>query len=255
MPVQHDLRQSNNTPPCSRPRKRKPESLPVILEPLLVWSGPVFLCSHCLLCVQHAQRWSVEDTKTQNEVKDDLCLLCAGHSWLPLSILGGTLWGKDPNTHFQFSCSDVSDSVWPYRLQHARLPCPSLIPGACSNSWPSSQWWHPTISFSGRPLLLLPSILLSIRVFSNESFLCIRWPKNWSFSISPSDEYSRLISFRIDWFDLLAIQQTLKSLLQHLTSDQMEARSLAHNLIVGDRGTENKLRPQPIWFQAYVPED
>ena len=70
------------------------------------------------------------------------------------------------------------------------------------------------------PLLLLPSILSSIRVFSNESALSIRWPKYWSFSfnISPSNEYSGLISFRIDWLDLLAVQGTLKSLLQHHSS-------------------------------------
>ena len=70
---------------------------------------------------------------------------------------------------------------------------------------------HPLLS----PLLLLASILASIRVFSNESALCIMWPKYWSFSISPSKEYSGLISFRIDWLDLLAVQGTLKSLLQH----------------------------------------
>ena len=69
-----------------------------------------------------------------------------------------------------------------------------------------------------RPLLLPPSILPSIRVFSNESFLHIRWPKYWSFSFSPSNEYSGLISFRMDWLDLLAIQGTLKSLLQHHSS-------------------------------------
>ena len=70
------------------------------------------------------------------------------------------------------------------------------------------------------PLLLPPSIIPSIRVLSNESVLCIRWPKYWSFSfsISPSNEYSGLISFRIDWFDLLAVQETLKSLLQHHSS-------------------------------------
>ena len=70
------------------------------------------------------------------------------------------------------------------------------------------------------PLLLLPSIFHSIRDFSNESVLCFRWPKYWSFSfsISPSNEYSGLISFRIDWFDLLAVQGTLKSLLQHHSS-------------------------------------
>ena len=69
------------------------------------------------------------------------------------------------------------------------------------------------------PLLLLPSVFPSIRVFSSESALCIKWPKYWSFSfsISPSNEYSGLISFRIDWFDLLAVQGTLKSLLQHYT--------------------------------------
>ena len=71
-----------------------------------------------------------------------------------------------------------------------------------------------------RPLLLLPSIFPSIRVFSNESVLFIRWPKYWSFSfsISPSNEYSGPISFRIDWFDLLAVQGTLKSLFQHRSS-------------------------------------
>ena len=67
-------------------------------------------------------------------------------------------------------------------------------------------------------LLLLPSIFPIIKIFSNESVLCIRWPKDWSFSISPSNEYSRLISFRIDWFDLFAVQGTLKSLLQHYSS-------------------------------------
>ena len=68
------------------------------------------------------------------------------------------------------------------------------------------------------PLLLLPSIFLSIRVFSNKSVLHIRWPKYWSLSISPSNIYSGLISFKIDWFDLLAVQGTLKSLLQHYSS-------------------------------------
>ena len=67
-------------------------------------------------------------------------------------------------------------------------------------------------------LLFLPSIFPSIRVFSNESALCIRWPKYWSFNISPSDEYPGLISFRMDWLDLLAVQWTLKSLLQHHSS-------------------------------------
>ena len=74
---------------------------------------------------------------------------------------------------------------------------------------------HPILC---HPTLLLASIFPSIRVFSNESVLCIRWPKYWSFSISPSNEYSGLIFFRMDWFDLLAVQGTFKSLLQYDSS-------------------------------------
>ena len=122
----------------------------------------------------------------------------------------------------QFSSLKLLSHVWLFAtpwLQHARPPCPSPIPRVYSNSCPLSQWCHPTIS-SCRPLLLPPSIFPSIRVFWNKSVLCIRWPKYWSFSfsISPSNEYSRLISFRMDWLDLLAIQGTLKSLLQHHSS-------------------------------------
>ena len=100
-------------------------------------------------------------------------------------------------------------------LQHVRSPCLSPSPGAYSNSCPLSWWCHPTIS-SCHPLLFLPSFFPSIRVFSDELVLRIRWPKYWSvsFSISPSNEFSGLISFKIDWFDLLAVQGTLKSLLQ-----------------------------------------
>ena len=100
-----------------------------------------------------------------------------------------------------------------------RLPYPSLHSRVCSNSsiesvMPSNQL------ILCCPFLLLPSIFPSIRVFSNESVLCIRFPKYWSFSfnISPSNEHPGLISFRIDWLDLLAVQETLKSLLQHHSS-------------------------------------
>ena len=95
-------------------------------------------------------------------------------------------------------------------------PCPSLPPGVCSNSCPLSWWCHPTLSSSvlSCPILLLSSVLPSIRVFSSKSALRIRWAKYWSFSISPSSEYPGLISFRTDWFDLLAVQGGLKSLLQ-----------------------------------------
>ena len=119
----------------------------------------------------------------------------------------------------QFSHSVVSDSLRPHESQHTRPPCPSPTPRVHSNSHPSSWWCHPAVS-SCHPLLLLPSIPPSIRVFSNESTLHMRWPKYWSFSlsISPSDEHPGLVSFRMDWLDLLAVQGTLKSLLQHHSS-------------------------------------
>ena len=104
--------------------------------------------------------------------------------------------------------------------RHARPPCPPSTPRIYPNSCPLSQWCHPTISSSCRPLLLLPSFFPSIRVFSNETALHIRWPKYWSFSIniSLSNEHSGLISFRMNWLDLLAVQGTLKNLLQHHSS-------------------------------------
>ena len=101
----------------------------------------------------------------------------------------------------QFSCSVMSDSLWPHELQHSRPPCPSPTPSAYSNSCPSSWWCHPTIS-SCCPFLP-PPIFPSIRVFFNKSALCIRWLKYWSFSfsISLSNEFLGLISFRTDWLD------------------------------------------------------
>ena len=99
-------------------------------------------------------------------------------------------------------------TLQPRGLQPVRLPC--LLKFMSTESVMSSN--HLILCF---PLLLLPSIFPSIRVFSNELALCIRWPKYWSFSISPSNEYSGLISFRIDSCDLLAVEGTLKSLLQH----------------------------------------
>ena len=181
----------------------------------------------------------------------------------------------------------MSNFLWPHGLQHARLPCPSLSPGVCTNSFPLSLWYHPTIlpsvapslpafnlsqdkgpQFSAvqllshvqlfatpwtaarhtflsitnswsllklmsiemlipsnhltlcHPLLLPPSIFPSIRAFYKKSVLLIKWPKYWSFSfsISPSNEHSGLISFRMDWLDLLSVQGTLTSLLQHHSS-------------------------------------
>ena len=128
------------------------------------------------------------------------------------SACTGPLEGGHHYLHsVQFSHSLVSNTLEPHRLQHDRSPCLSPTPRVYSNSCPFILC---------RPLLLLPSIFPSIRVFSNESFLRIRRPKYWSFnfSISPSSEYSGLISFRMDWLDLLAVQETLKSLLQHHSS-------------------------------------
>ena len=108
-------------------------------------------------------------------------------------------------------------SLWHHGLQHARLPCPSPSPRACWNSCPLSRWWPSNHFILCHPLFLLPSIFSSIRVFSNETASRIKQPKYWSFSfkISPSNEYSRLISFRIHWFDLLALRRTPKSLQHH----------------------------------------
>ena len=139
-----------------------------------------------------------------------------GHqkSWTQLSN-----WTTTKGLWLQSSCSGMSNSLRPCGLQLARPPCSSPAPRFYSNSHPWSRWCHPTTS-SCRPLLLLPSIFPSIRVFSNESVLHIRWPKYWnfSFSISPSNEHPGLICFRMDWLDLLAVQGTLKSLLQHHSS-------------------------------------
>ena len=115
----------------------------------------------------------------------------------------------------------MSSSLQINGLQQAKLPCPSLFPRVSSNSFPLSQWCHPSNHLNlCHSLLLLPSIFPSIRVFSNDIVLPIRWPKYWSFSfsISLANVYSGLIFFRMDWLDLLAVQGTLKSLLQHHSS-------------------------------------
>ena len=118
----------------------------------------------------------------------------------------------------QFSCSVVPNSWWPQGLQHARPPCPSSTPrvGGSLLKLISIESVTPSNHLCC-PLLFLPSIFPSIWVFSNESVLHIRWPKYWSFSFSssPSNEYSGLISLRMDQLDLLAVQGILKSLLQH----------------------------------------
>ena len=115
------------------------------------------------------------------------------------------------SVHFR-SVAQLCPTLRPHGLQHNRLPCPSPNPRVYSNPSLLSWWCHPTTS-SCHPLLL-PSIVPSIRAFSNESVLCIRWPKYWSFSFStcPSSEYSGLISFRTDWFDLPSPTPQFKSI-------------------------------------------
>ena len=116
----------------------------------------------------------------------------------------------------QFSHSVMSDSLWPHGLQHTRLPCPSPTPSLL-RLMPIELVMSSNHFILCHLLLLLPSIFPRIMVFSNESVPLISWPKYWSFSfsISPSNEYSGLISFRMDWVGVLAVQGTLKSLLQH----------------------------------------
>ena len=119
----------------------------------------------------------------------------------------------------RFSHSDVSDSLWPHGLQQATPRCPSPISRVYSNS-SIELVMPPNHLILCHPLLLLPSVFPMIRGFSKESVLHLRWPKYWSFSfrISPSREYSGLIAFRMDRLDLLAVQRTLKSRLQHHSS-------------------------------------
>ena len=117
------------------------------------------------------------------------------------------------------SRSVVSDSLRPHGLQHARPPCPSLTPGAYSNLCPSSRWCHSTISSSVLPFSSCLQSLPASGSFPVSQFFT-PGGQSWSFSfrISPSNEYSALISFRIDWLDLLAVQGTLTRLLQHHSS-------------------------------------
>ena len=122
-------------------------------------------------------------------------------------------------TQFQFSRSVVSNSLQPHESWYTRPPCPSPTPGVYTNSCPSSQWCPPAISSSVVPSPL-PPIPPSVRVFSNESAFRMRWSKYWSFSfnVSFSNEHPGLISYRMDWLDLLAVQGTLNSLLQNHSS-------------------------------------
>ena len=146
------------------------------------------------------------------------CMFTAGH-FIELSVS-------------QFSRLVMSDSLRPHGVQHARPPCPSPTPGACLNSCPSSQWCHPTISFFVTPFSsCLQSFPESGSFPINQFFPSGRQSISFSFSISPSNEYSGLISFRMDWLDLLAVQGTLKSLLQYHSSKASNLRHSAFFII------------------------
>ena len=133
-------------------------------------------------------------------------------------VLGGQQRDSAIDMLLLFSCKVMSDSLWPHGLQHGSLLCPSLSLRVCSNSCSLSWWCHPTISSPVAPFSSCLQSFLAQGSFPDA--LHIRLPKYWSFgfSISPSDEYSGFISFRIDWFDFLAVQGTLKHLLQHHNS-------------------------------------
>ena len=152
----------------------------------------------------------------------------------PLAItMGHTEAWKSPTGLLElfvvFSCSVMSDFLRPHGLQHARLPCPSLSPGAYSNSCLLSQWCHPTILPSVVPFSSCPQSFLASGSFSvRQPFASGSQYWSFSFSISPSNEYSWLSSFRVDWFDLLAVQWALKSLFQHHSS---KASILQHSVL------------------------
>ena len=176
-------------------------------------------------------RWidSITDLMDMNlkklwEIVEDRGACCATVHGLAKNETRQQLNNNRPKTQHnfvivQFSYSVVSDSVTPWTAaHHASL--------SITNSWSLLKFMSIELVMPSNhlilccPLLLLPSIFPSTKVFSNESALCIRWPKYWNFSlsISPSNEYSGPISFRMDWLDLLAVQGTLKNLLQHCSS-------------------------------------
>ena len=149
----------------------------------------------------------------------------------------------------------MSNSLWPPGQQHARLPCPSPCPRSLLKLI-SIELVMPSNHLAlCHHILLLPSIFPSIRVFSNESALCIRWPKYWSFSISPFNQYSGLFLFRMDWLGLLSVQGTLVSLLQHPSSKASILHSFPKGSVVknppanagntGDAGSVPELRTSP----------
>ena len=151
----------------------------------------------------------------QKETLEDLLSCYPSGPKVPAALPSFCYLSKSSSVSLvQFSRSVVSDSLRPHESQHTRPPCPSPTPGVYSNSCPSSRSCHPAISSSVVPFSSCPQSLPASGIFPMSHF-CMRWPKYWSFSfsISPSNEHPGLISFRMDWLDLLAVQGTLKSIL------------------------------------------
>ena len=179
---------------------------------LIIWGKSTVSCSSCTILQLHQQ-----NTKVPINPKSCWLLLYSflknNGDCIRYEIISYDFDLNFLNDSVQFSHSVVSHSLQSYEQQHARLPCPFPTAGVDPNPCPLSPSNHLILC---HPLLLLSSIFPRIRVFSNESALLIRWPRylSFSFNISPSNEHPGLI-FRMDWLDLLAIQGTLKSLLQY----------------------------------------
>ena len=173
------------------------------------WENRGYLFKDC--CIQGVSHHHLHWAGTQSW----------GEEWKSFIVKKGEawvfLWRKLTGNSVQFSPSIMSDVLQSHGLQHASLSCPSPTPGACSNSCPSNQWCHPTISSSVVPFSSCPQYFLASGSFPMSQFFA-SGGQSFSFSISPSNEYSGLISFRMDWLDLLAVQETLKGLLQHHSS-------------------------------------
>ena len=195
---------------------------------------PVPMCVQSLSCGQHfVAPWTVAPPGSSAHGISQARIL----EWVAISFSRGSSWPREPaspvknpgrilynwatweaqRASAQFSSSVVSNSLWPHGLQHTRPPCPSPTPRACSNSCPSSQWCLPTISSSVIPFSTCLQSFPASGSFPVSQFFT-SGGQSFCFSISPSNEYSGLISFRTDWLDLLAVQGALKSLLQHHSS-------------------------------------
>ena len=164
-----------------------------------------------LLNSDHKGFWSARESRIYG---DRILKLVSNKKNYRRSISEPKCLNKESIRSDQISLSVVSDSLWPHESQHPRPPCPSPTPGVHWDSHPSSQWCHPAISSSVVPFSSCPQSLPASGSFPM-SPLRMRWPKYWSFSFSiiPSKEIPGLISFRMDWLDLLAVQGTLKNLL------------------------------------------